>query len=281
MQPKIAALIELDGLVLSREHPELASALKRLCREGSLVRVQPGVFAHPVGITPMLRLTALSRSVPHGVLHGRTAAALWLEEPVSAPLELAVRHRIESRRGVTVTIRTIPAGQVRRFNGIAVASPAYCAAELAATDDGHVATRMLRERLTSVEELLLAGRSLMGTTRNARRQAVLRELAANPWSHAERVLHELLRVAGIHGWVANHALRLEGRWVIPDILFEEQQLVLEVDGYAHHSSVDDWQRDLERQNVLMSAHYRVFRFTWNDLTNQPAKVVRRVRRALS
>lgn len=281
MQPKIAALLQLDGLVLSREHPELASALKRLCKEGSLVRLQPGVFADPLRVTLMLRLAALSRSVPHGVLHGRAAAALWLGEPVSPPLGLAVRHRIGSRRGVTVTIRTIPPEQVKRFNGIAVASPAYAAAELAATDDGHVATRMLREGLISVEALQRAGTFLAGTSGNARRQRVLRALAANPWSHAERVLHELLDRAGIHGWVANQGLRLEGRLVIPDVLFEEQQLVLEVDGYAHHSSVEDWQRDLDRQNVLVSADYRVFRFTWNALTNQPARVVRRVRRALS
>jgi very-short-patch-repair endonuclease len=110
---------------------------------------------------------------------------------------------------------------------------------------------------------------------------VLRGLAANPWSHAERLMHGLLFGAGIGGWVANRGLRLEGRWVIPDILFEELRLVLEVDGYAHHSSVDDWQRDLERQNILVSAGYRVFRFTWTDLTEQPALVIKRVRRAIS
>jgi len=180
-----------------------------------------------------------------------------------------------------MTIRRIPPEQVKHYNGVAVASPSYCAAELAAIDDGHVATRMLRERLTSVEALQVAGGSLTGTSGNARRQRVLRALAANPWSHAERVMHELLAAAGIKGWVANHALRLEGRWVIPDILFEEHRLVLEVDGYAYHSSVDEWQRDLDRQNVLVSARYRVFRFTWNDLTDDPTKVIRRVRRALT
>ena len=281
MQPKLCALIELDGLVLSREHPELASALKRACHDGSLVRLQPGVFADPARVTSPLRLSALCRSVPHGVLHGRTAAALWLQQPVGAPLELAVRSATAQRRGVTATIRTIPAEQVRRYNDLAVASPAYSAAELAATDDGGVATRMLRERLASVEALLIAGRALTGTAGNARRLRVLSALAANPWSHAERVLHELLGAAGIHGWVANHGLRLEGRWVIPDILFEEQRLVLEVDGYAHHSSVEDWQHDLDRQNVLVSADYRVLRFTWDDLTNQPTRVVRRIRRMLS
>ena len=162
-----------------------------------------------------------------------------------------------------------------------MASPAYSAAELAATDDGGVATRVLREGLVPVQAVLRTGCALTGTAGNARRQRVLSELAANPWSRAERVLHELLRAAGINGWVANHGLRLEGRWVIPDILFEEQRLVREVVGYAHHSSVGDWQRDLDRQNVLVSADYRVFRFTWNDLTDQPANVVRRMRRALA
>ncbi|MGV8909193.1 MAG: endonuclease domain-containing protein [Propionicimonas sp.] len=281
MHSKVYALIERDGLVLSREHPELASALKRACHEGSLVRLQPGVFADPACVTSALRLTALCRSVPHGVLHGRTAAALWLQEPVGAPLELAVRSTIAQRREVTATIRTIPAEEVRRYNDLAVASPAYSAAELAGVDDGGVATRMLREGLTSVEALLRAGRALTGTAGNACRLRVLSALAANPWSHAERVLHELLGAAGIHGWVANHGLRLEGRWVIPDILFEEQRLVLEVDGYAHHNSIEDWRRDLDRQNVLVSADYRVLRFTWDDLTNKPTKVVRRIRLALS
>jgi very-short-patch-repair endonuclease len=278
---QVKALLDADGVVLSREHPGLSSSLKRLCREGSLIRLGPGVFADPARMTPLLRLQALCRSVPHGVLHCETAAALWLEEPVGSPLQLAVRCRVRPIPGVTTIIRTPPREQVKRYNDLPVASPAYCAAELAAKDDGRVATRMLRGRLTSVESLRLAGLTLAGTSGNAQRRRVLRALAANPWSHAERVLHELLSAAGIDGWIANHGLRLEGRWVIPDILFEDHRLVLEVDGYAHHRSTADWQGDLDRQNVLVSAGYRVLRFTWVDLIERPTLVVKRVRRAIS
>jgi very-short-patch-repair endonuclease len=281
VHPQVRALLDADGVVLSREHPGLSSALKRLCREGSLTRLGPGVFVDPGRLTPLLRLQALCRSVPHGVLHGETAAALWLDEPVGSPLRLAVRSRVRQLRGATTTIRTVPSEEVRRYNDLPVASPAYCAAELAAKDDGRVATRMLRDGLVSVESLRGTGLTLTGTSGNAQRQRVLRGLAANPWSHAERVLHGLLRAARIDGWVANHGLHLEGRWVIPDILFEEHRLVLEVDGYAHHSSVADWQRDLDRQNVLVSAGLRVLRFTWVDLIERPAQVVKRVRRAIS
>lgn len=281
MHPTVRAILDNDGIVIGREHPHLSSTLKRLCREGSLTRLGPGVFVERAPTTPLLLLRSLCRSVPHGVLHGGTAAALWLEEPVGLPIELAVRWRVRQVRGVTTTIRELPIEHIAGDNGLRVASAAYCGAELAATDDGRAATRMLRERLTTADSLRIAGLTLAGTFGNAQRQRVLRSLAANPWSHAERVMHGLLAGAGIDGWVANHGLRLEGRWVIPDILFEEHQLVLEVDGYAHHSSIDDWQRDLERQNVLVSAGYRVLRFTWTDLTQRPGLTIKRVRRAIS
>ncbi len=56
--------------------------------------------------------------------------------------------------------------------------------------------------------------------------------------------------------------------------------MLEVDGWAWHHAPDRFQRDRARQNALISAGWVVLRFTWLDLTNDPAGVIRQVRDAL-
>ena len=66
-----------------------------------------------------------------------------------------------------------------------------------------------------------------------------------------------------------------------DVLFEQERVVIEVDGYGTHSSREAFQRDRTRQNELVAAGYRVLRFTWDDLDRRPAAVIRQVRTALA
>jgi very-short-patch-repair endonuclease len=57
--------------------------------------------------------------------------------------------------------------------------------------------------------------------------------------------------------------------------------VIEVDGRAHHTTPDRFERDRERQNALVAAGWTVLRFTWRDLTTRPSAVVATVRRMLT
>ncbi len=87
---------------------------------------------------------------------------------------------------------------------------------------------------------------------------------------SERLLMRLLRDAGIAGWRVNHPLLIGGAMIRPDFVFLREGIVLEVDGWAWHHAPDLFQRDRARQNALISAGGVVLRFTWLDLTNDPA-----------
>lgn len=113
---------------------------------------------------------------------------------------------------------------------------------------------------------------------------ILRRLVDDhiPGAHfeAERRLHRLLRAAGVGGWVPNHTVHLPERAAIVDVAFPEQRLAVEVDGRAHHSSPERFQSDRTRQNALVSAGWRVLRFTWADVRDRPDYVVATIRAQL-
>jgi very-short-patch-repair endonuclease len=52
-----------------------------------------------------------------------------------------------------------------------------------------------------------------------------------------------------------------------------------VDGFAYHSSAEDFQNDRVRQNAIALARWQVLRFTWIDLTEYPERVIAEIRRA--
>jgi very-short-patch-repair endonuclease len=66
-----------------------------------------------------------------------------------------------------------------------------------------------------------------------------------------------------------------------DFLWRAQGLVVEVDGYAFHSSPVAVVRDRLRDVEIEDADYRVRRVTWRQLTKDPSGVERRLRRALA
>ncbi|MDP9397885.1 MAG: DUF559 domain-containing protein [Actinomycetota bacterium] len=95
---------------------------------------------------------------------------------------------------------------------------------------------------------------------------------------SERLLHRLLRAAGIVGWVAAYRLPSGGEL---DVAFPRHRLAIEVDGWAWHSDPTRFQRDRDKQNALMRAGWVVLRFTWHDLVERPQYVVATVRAALA
>ncbi|QCB93636.1 DUF559 domain-containing protein [Cellulomonas shaoxiangyii] len=117
-----------------------------------------------------------------------------------------------------------------------------------------------------------------GNVRLARAADRLRRGAYSP---AEDLLHDLLRGAGITGWVADADLRpLTGVAAVADVWFAAARLVVEVDGRAAHGP-DRFQQDRTRQNGLVGAGCTVLRYTWQDLTLRGAAVVGEIRRTLA
>ena len=65
-----------------------------------------------------------------------------------------------------------------------------------------------------------------------------------------------------------------------DVAFPKQKVAIETDGWAFHSSREDFQIDRERQNKLALPGWQVLRFTWLDLTEYPQRVLAEIRFAI-
>jgi very-short-patch-repair endonuclease len=65
-----------------------------------------------------------------------------------------------------------------------------------------------------------------------------------------------------------------------DFLWPEQRLVVEVDGYAFHSSRAAFERDRSRDADLHAAGFRVIRVTWRQLVDEPEVFLVALARAL-
>jgi hypothetical protein len=65
-----------------------------------------------------------------------------------------------------------------------------------------------------------------------------------------------------------------------DLAFPHAKLIIELDGRRWHTRVNDFELDRRRDNLAQLAGWKVLRFTWRDLSDDPAKVVAMVRQAL-
>jgi len=66
-----------------------------------------------------------------------------------------------------------------------------------------------------------------------------------------------------------------GRFVV-DFLWPEHRIVVEVDGYKFHGGRQSFEADRERDAELAVQGYRVLRFTYRQVTEEPAKVAARL-----
>jgi very-short-patch-repair endonuclease len=65
-----------------------------------------------------------------------------------------------------------------------------------------------------------------------------------------------------------------------DFVWEDQRLIVEVDGHRYHSSRPAFERDHRRDIVHKNAGYEVLRFTARQLAEEPLLVIATIARAL-
>jgi very-short-patch-repair endonuclease len=58
-----------------------------------------------------------------------------------------------------------------------------------------------------------------------------------------------------------------------DLLWRAGRLIVEVDGFAFHSSRTAFERDRRRDATLTAAGYRVVRVTWQQIKRKPIPTV--------
>jgi very-short-patch-repair endonuclease len=158
---------------------------------------------------------------------------------------------------------------------------------------GRVGEKSLRRMVEQAAVLrlldLAALDRILGHTR--RRGAPLLRSALAPWRHmgdgqrklrsrTEARLLAAVVEAGLPRPRCNVVLRIDGGSLEVDLVWERQRLVVETDGVATHGTSAAFQRDRRRDQLLTAAGYRTARVTWQQLEDEQAATVERIRRML-
>jgi very-short-patch-repair endonuclease len=259
-------------------------------------RLHTGVYAVGPIESPQARVMAAVLACSGGrgaaqdgaLVSHRTAAGLWRLSPPPAerePVELLVPGLARGRRPGIRTHRTGPlaADERTELDGVPITTPARTVLDLAAG----LGARELERLVAHVEREALAGREqleALALRRCRHRGAALlgRVLALQDGpqltrSEAESRFLELVRRAGLPPPAAN--ARVQGCEV--DFLWRSERLVVEVDGFAFHSTPAAFERDRGRDAKLTAAGFRVLRLTWRQIDAAPETTLVAVARALS
>jgi very-short-patch-repair endonuclease len=261
-----------------------AAQIRRRIGAGTWRPVRRTVLAEPgLAVTPRLRDRAAQLAVPGSVLAAFSAAREWeMPVPDRGP-HLIVTGRVHTRPdGVRIMRVDLSHRDVSIVESAPVTSPPRTVFDCLRLLDDRPARDLLDRALQQgwigvpdLVERVRAGTGCRGAPRLARLVGLV---AAGQRSAAERRAVGLLRESGLKGWRANVEIYDErGLIGVGDVVFEEARVVLELDGWAFHVTSDRFQRDRERQNRLVAAGWTVLRFTWRDLIERPAQVVRTVR----
>jgi very-short-patch-repair endonuclease len=206
--------------------------------------------------------------------HHPGAVVLGFRPPPAGPPHVVVPTDVRSRPGLRVhRVSNLHPADATRVQGIPVTSPARTLLDLAAElpqRETDRATDEARVRHLVTEHSL--NKQFSRYPRHPGIAALKRAQQTDPKltrSEAERRLLELIRAARLPEPETN--IRLHGHEV--DFLWRECGLVVEVDGYAFHSGRGSFERDRRRDAQLATAGYTVIRFTWRQITDEPAVVV--------
>jgi very-short-patch-repair endonuclease/predicted transcriptional regulator of viral defense system len=279
-QQGVATTAQLRALGLSYDEILLAADT------GRLHRIHRGVYL--VGHTAMAPLAreqaALLACGEAAILSHVSAAALWQLRPSSPIVDVTVvGRRIRRRQAIRLhVVGDIDGADVSRRYGLAVTSAARTLVDLAAVLEPEPLEAALSEAyaLRRITERKLHA----AVERNQGRPgaAALRALLTTQHgptitkSRAERLLRALLRKAGLPQPLSNQPLL--GHPV--DILWPEQHLIVEFDGFQWHGHRAKFETDRARDAKLVAAGYRVIRVTWRQLTETPLVVIANIARAL-
>lgn len=217
----------------------------------------------------------------------RTSAFLrhWIRA-MPRSVDVAVLHgtHFRTRRGVHVhQFAVLDPCDADVISGIPVTSAIRTVVDLAARLQGPAYERVLDDVLLRREVSIADLRACIARTGPTRMgMGRLRKLLDDrefgiPESELERVF---LRLAKRYKWprFVRQEKRQRSR---VDFAYPELDIVIEVDGRIWHGSAEAFWRDPRRQNDIVLSGTLILRFTWFDLTKDPAYIDRKVREALN
>ena len=269
-----------EGVVTGRQLAAVGlgrHAVAHRVRSGWLRRRHRGVFiVGPVESPHAEAMAAVLAVGGDALLSHYPAAVLWeiVPQRTVMPQVTLVGRDARGPDDVRVhRIRRLHPQDATRHNTIPVTSPARTLLDLATHLTHRDLTRaveeaQVRQLVTDrcLNEQFMRYPNHRGTP--ALREAIQTEPALTR-SEAERRLLELIRAARLPTPQTNVRT---GRHEV-DFLWPDLNLIVEVDGYAFHSSRAAFERDRQRDAELGAQGYRVVRVTWRQLTDEPEALV--------
>jgi very-short-patch-repair endonuclease len=260
--------------------------IARRLEAGQLRALHRGVYVMgPLTPPPAALMAAVLACGDAAMVSHYSAGRLW--ELLAAryagnAVHVTVAGADHRRPGIRVhRVAAIAADEVTRRDGIPVTTPARTLIDLARMpwrDLERALAEALAKRLTTRDEMLTL------LKRHERRQGAsrLRALLESPYlahtkSEAEERFVRLLEKGRLPAPEVN--VRVAGYEV--DCYWRSERFVVEIDGFAFHSSPKTFEKDRQRDAELAAAGIRVIRVTWQQLTKQPAAVLVRLAQALA
>lgn len=274
-----------------------AKEIARRLRTGRWRRLEFGIY-EDVGRAACEgdgTVRAFLRAGPSAVASHLTAAdALGWDLLELPPLQFTVpeahgggaTNRPVRTKGAAIFRRNLTADELATLGALRLTAPLRTAVDIATdcplTDAVVAVDSGLRIRHLTVDELHVSSarrRNWPGFPRLRRVLALLDPLSG---SVPESVARVLFTEAGLPAPETQFVVRradgtFAGR---ADFAWPEVLLIVEIDGFAWHSSQDALQSDHDRQNDFELAGYTVLRFTAKDVRERPGKVTRLVCEAL-
>ena len=260
-------------------------AIKSWVSTGRLYRVHRGVYA--VGcpaVTPFERaMAAVLACGERAVLSHASALTLWgIWKRWDTPFHVTI---VGDRRLKSVRIhrvRRLDRGETTRQHGIPVTTLARALLDCApsmrpkalnrAINDGRLAGQL---RPTTLLELAARHPSHAGSPL----------IKAALGSTAERPTRSDFE-AGFPGFCERHSLPIPRMNAIVcghevDALFEREKVIVELDGWAFHSSRASFESDRSRDADTLAAGFETLRITWARYRHHPTKEAARLHAILA
>ena len=164
-----------------------------------------------------------------------------------------------------------------------VTTPARTLLDVAATRQLKPLRRLVRqaqaERTVNVRQLLEVVRRQSRHRGAARLRAVIADGPTPTRSELEDLALDLLDGTAVARPAVNPPLVLDGRRIVPDLLWPDLRLAVELDGRRWHHDHLTRQDDADKQAILEAHGYRVLRITWQQIVDRPRQTLTRIRAA--
>ncbi len=271
-------IVEAQRFGIHRWHLE-GSAWKRL---------GPGIYAwNELEVSPGVMLAAAAlRLPPHAVFSGDTAAWLHgLDTNPCNPIEVTVPPggRVSMRTGLCIKRASLARDDVALINRTPVTTVERTLLDVSEsrtlTEAVVLADRATHLHLTDVRKLEQTAARSSGRPGVATFRRAIEHIEPATESQMESRLRMLIVLKRLPRPIAQHPIHDDAGIFLGrvDFFYPEAKLAIEYDGEVHRENLAE---DNRRQNRLIAAGIRLFRFTAGDIYNRPDVVIRQIRGAL-